>query len=102
MRAESFGGVQPNLSLGMFKETVVPLPPLEEQREIVERAAVALATSDRLSAAITSAETSLDDASRAALRHAFRGDLGMTEAGPIIAGNEPAHEEADRSAVAMP
>jgi restriction endonuclease S subunit len=27
----------------MFKETVLPLPPLEEQREIVKRAAVALA-----------------------------------------------------------
>jgi type I restriction enzyme S subunit len=55
MRAASLGGVQPNLSLGMFKETVLPLPPLEEQREIVKRAAVALATSERLNAAITSA-----------------------------------------------
>ena len=100
MRAESFGGVQPNLSLGMFKEAVLPLPPLEEQREIVERAGVALATSDRLSASITSAERSLGDASRAALRRVFRGDLGSTEAGPIIAGDEPAREQAHRTAVA--
>jgi type I restriction enzyme S subunit len=102
MRAASLGGVQPNLSLRMFKETVLRLPPLEEQREIVERAAAALAASDRLRAAITSAETSLGEASRAALRHAFRGDLIPTGGEPIIAGDEPAHSEADRSAVPTP
>ncbi|MHB8658551.1 MAG: restriction endonuclease subunit S [Solirubrobacteraceae bacterium] len=102
MRAASLGGVQPNLSLGMFKETVLPLPPLDEQFVIVERAAVALATADRLRAAISSVEHSLSDASRAAVRRAFRGDLVPTEAKPIIGGDEPAHEEADRSAVATP
>lgn len=75
MRAASLGGVQPNLSLGMFKETVMPLPPLEEQRVIVERAAAALATADRLRVAISSGEVSLSGASRAAVRRAFRGDL---------------------------
>jgi type I restriction enzyme S subunit len=102
MRAASLGGVQPNLSLGMFKETVLPLPPLDEQRVIVERAAAALATADRLRAAIASVERLLGDASRAAVRRAFRGDLVPTEAEPIIAGDEPAHKEADRSAVATP
>lgn len=100
MRAASLGGVQPNLSLGMFKETVLGLPPLDEQRVIVERAAAALATADRLRAAIASVESLLGDASRAAMRRAFRGDLVPTEAEPIIAGDEPALDEADRSAVA--
>lgn len=84
----------------MFKETVLPLPPLDEQRVIVERAAAALATADRLRAAIASVESLLGVASRAAVRRAFRGDLVPTEAEPIIAGDEPAHHEADRSAVA--
>lgn len=102
MRAASLGGVQPNLSLGMFKETVLPLPPLDEQRVIVERAAASLAIADRLRAAIASVESLLGDASRATVRRAFRGDLVPTEDEPIIAGDEPAHEEADRSAVATP
>jgi type I restriction enzyme, S subunit len=102
MRAASLGGVQPNLSLGVFKETVLPLPPLDEQRVIVERAAAALAIADRLRAAIASVESLLGDASRATVRRAFRGDLVPTEAEPIIAGDEPAREEADRSTVATP
>lgn len=102
MRASSLGGVQPNLSLGMFKETVLPLPPLDEQRVIVERAAAALATADRLRAAISSAEVSLSNASRAAVGRAFRGDLVPTEAEPIIGRDEPAYEDTNRSAVAPP
>ncbi len=99
MRAASLGGVQPNLSLGMFKETVLPFPPLEEQREIVKRANVALATSDRLSAAITSAERSLGDASRAALRRAFRGDLGPGDDRPAM---NPLTKNPTEAAVAIP
>jgi type I restriction enzyme S subunit len=100
MRAEAIGGVQPNLSLGMFRDTVLPLPPLEEQRVIVERAASALAVCDRLRAAIVSAEASLGEASRAALRQAFSGNLVATGVEPIIAGDEPAKSGAEQSAVA--
>lgn len=88
MRAASLGGVQPNLSLGLFKETVVPLPPLEEQHDIVERATAALATSDRLRAAISTAETALGAASRAAVRRAFRGELAIEPRDPVRAYSE--------------
>lgn len=37
IRQLSFGGVQPNLSLGAIRETPLPLPPAEEQAEIVRR-----------------------------------------------------------------
>ncbi len=37
IRLESAGGVQPNLNLGIVKQTVLPLPSTEEQNEIVDR-----------------------------------------------------------------
>lgn len=37
MRALSFGGVQQNLSLGLIKRTLVPLPPSEERAALVGR-----------------------------------------------------------------
>lgn len=36
IRRLSFGGVQPNLSLGIIKSTAIPLPPLDEQHIIVD------------------------------------------------------------------
>lgn len=42
IRRQAFGGVQPNLSLGVIKETPVPLPPRSEQAEIVNRASALL------------------------------------------------------------
>jgi type I restriction enzyme S subunit len=95
MRAESVGGVQPNLSLGMFKDTVLSLPPLEEQRVIIERAAATLATAEQVRAAIASAEDSLIRASRAAVGRAFRCYVVPTGDKSKIGSNEPAHEDAD-------
>jgi len=37
IRRISFGGVQPNLSLSVIRDTLVPLPPIPEQSEIVSR-----------------------------------------------------------------
>lgn len=78
IRALSVGGVQPNLSLGMIKDTRLPLPPLEEQAEIVRRAAAALAVADRLADQIELAAGTLDRVSGATLAKAFRGELVLT------------------------
>lgn len=37
IRLKSSGGVQPNLNLSIVKETKIPLPPMAEQQEIVDR-----------------------------------------------------------------
>jgi type I restriction enzyme S subunit len=79
IRALSVGGVQPNLNLGMIKDTLLPLPPLEEQAEIVRRAATALTVADRLSSQIEQAAGALDRVSRATLAKAFRGELVPAE-----------------------
>ena len=75
IRALSVGGVQPNLNLGMIKDTLLPLPPLEEQAEIVRRAAIALAIAERLATEIDRAERTLERTSRSSLAKAFRGEL---------------------------
>lgn len=80
VRALSVGGVQPNLNLGMIKDTLLPLPPREEQVEIVRRATVALETADRLATQIEQVEGTLGRVSRASLGKAFRGELVPTEA----------------------
>lgn len=80
VRALSIGGVQPNLNLGMIRDTFIPLPPLDEQREILRRAAVALETVDRLAAQIDRTTSALNRVFKAALAKAFRGELVPTEA----------------------
>jgi type I restriction enzyme S subunit len=80
VRALSAGGVQPNLNLGVIKDTLLPLPPPEEQAVIVRRATVALEAADRLATQIEQLEGTLDRISRAALTKAFRGELVPTEA----------------------
>jgi type I restriction enzyme S subunit len=80
VRALSVGGVQPNLNLGVIKDTLLPLPPRAEQAEIVRRATAALEAADRLATQIEQVEGTLDRISRAALGKAFRGELVPTEA----------------------
>lgn len=80
VRALSVGGVQPNLNLGMIKDTLLPLPPPVEQAEIVRRATVALETVDRLTTQLAQSQEALDSGSRASLVKAFRGELVPTEA----------------------
>jgi len=42
IRTLSSGGVQPNLNLGLVKSTLIPLPPEQEQDEILDRLDVCL------------------------------------------------------------
>ncbi len=80
VRALSIGGVQPNLNLGMIKATSIPLPPLDEQHEIVRRTDTMLATAERLTTQIEHVESTLERVGRGSLAKAFRGDLVPTEA----------------------
>ncbi len=58
----------------------LPMPPIEEQREIVARATAALHVVDRLEAAVSAANVALDRAMRGALSKAFRGRLVSADA----------------------
>lgn len=81
IRALSFGGVQPNLSLGSIRDTVLPLPPLSEQVEIVNRVERLLATSANLRGRIDVASRLVDRSSQAVLAKAFRGELHSASQG---------------------
>ena len=75
IRQVSFGGVQPNLSLGVIRDSVIPLPPHEEQLEIVRRANSMLAADDSLASWITQADQRVERTSQAVLAKALRGEL---------------------------
>lgn len=75
IRLLSFGGVQPNLSLGVIRDTTLPLPPHDEQIEIVRRVTRLLSLADGLSEKISKASKHVDRSSQAILAKAFRGGL---------------------------
>ena len=75
IREQAEGGVQPNLSLGKVKTFKVPLPSLEEQREIVRRIETAFAKIDRLKAEAAKALKLLGHLDQRILAKAFAGDL---------------------------
>ena len=56
VRAKSFGGVQPNLSLTVVRDLAVPLPPLGEQRETVQRVEELLTSAEEIAARVALAE----------------------------------------------
>lgn len=75
IRQLSFGGVQPNLSLDVIRRMTIPVPPLEEQREIVRRVDQLLADAEGISSRIDSASRRVVSSSQAVLAKAFRGEL---------------------------
>lgn len=75
IRLLSFGGVQPNLSLGVVRATEIPLPPIGEQAEIVRRVKEVLAIADRLRDRVDQAVGRVERSSHAVLAKAFRGEL---------------------------
>ncbi len=87
IRQLSFGGVQPNLSLGVIRDTLVPLPPESEQDEIVHRVDEILNLVAVLRERIEIANKKLARSSQAILSKAFRGELS-----PVIGQEAPAFE----------
>ena len=85
-RAATSAG-QYNISLGVLKELIVPLPPLAEQETIVEAVEDQLSVIDHLEADLDAKLTNAQALRQAILRHAFTGQLV-----PQDPNDEPASE----------
>lgn len=66
---------QGKLALGRVEVFPIPLPPLEEQKEIVKRIEQLFAFADKLEARYTKAKAMLDKLPQSILAKAFRGEL---------------------------
>jgi type I restriction enzyme S subunit len=75
LRAESSGGNQQNLNLGIIKQWEILLPPLPEQEEIVRRITEFFALADEIEVRYTKAKTHVDRITQSILVKAFQGEL---------------------------
>lgn len=75
VRLASFGGVQPNLTLGVIRDIALPLPPLAEQAEIVRRVELVLELISALEDRVEAARRGTARSSQAVLASALRGSL---------------------------
>lgn len=75
IRRLSSGGVQPNLNLGIVKKTLVPFPPLEEQKLIVEALESKLTVCDKIEEAISQSLLQSESLRQSILKKAFEGKL---------------------------
>jgi len=85
------GGAQPNISQGILRRLEVSVPPLEEQRRIVEEVEEHLSVIDAMRASIERAERRSAMLRRSILERAFRGELV-----PQDPSDEPASVLLDR------
>ena len=69
------GGGQPNIKLELLNDYPFPLPPKEEQKEIVRKVEQLFAFADKIEARYTKAKTILDKLPQSILAKAFRGEL---------------------------
>lgn len=79
------GGGQPNIKLELLNDYPFPMPPFEEQQEIVRRVEQLFAVADQIEARYAKAKAMLDKLPRAILAKAFRGELA-----PQDENDEPA------------
>lgn len=68
------------LNLGLIREVAVPVPPLDEQREIVRRVDALFAVADKIEKHLAAAMARADKITQAVLAKAIRGELVPTEA----------------------
>lgn len=73
-RAKATAG-QFNLTLEICRELPLPVPPAEEQTEIVHRVEQLFAFADQLEAKVASAKSRIDHLTQSILAKAFRGEL---------------------------
>ena len=71
----AYGGAQPNISGKMIESLLLPLPPLSEQRRIVEKIEELLALVDDLEANKTDLQSYIKQAKSKVLEMAIRGEL---------------------------
>ncbi|MBU6419251.1 MAG: restriction endonuclease subunit S [Proteobacteria bacterium] len=74
-KAITAGVAQQKVSLDRFRQLALPIAPLEEQSEIIQRIEAAFTRADRLEAEATRAKTLLDRLESTILAEAFRGEL---------------------------
>jgi len=65
------GGAQPNLNMGKIKNTIIPIPPLEEQKAIVEKVELVMAKCAVLETEINQSEQYAQQLMRAVLKEGF-------------------------------
>lgn len=65
------GGAQPNLNMAKIKNTVIPIPPLEEQKTIVEKVETLMQKCSALEKEITQSEQHANMLMQAVLKEAF-------------------------------
>lgn len=87
LRRKAAGGMQPNLNLSLLKETLVALPPTNEQEKIVERVESALSIEAAMSSLLTLDGVKAERLRQSILKHAFAGRLV-----PQNDADEPASE----------
>lgn len=66
------GGAQPNLNMGKIRSTIVPLPPLAEQKRIVKKLEEVMNLCDELKTTITDNQTYTDQLLQVALKDALQ------------------------------
>ena len=71
---------QKNINLGILSEVAVPLPPFEEQQEIVRRVEELFALAEKIENRVKIATARADKMTQSILAKAFRGRLVPTEA----------------------
>jgi type I restriction enzyme S subunit len=71
---------QKNINLEILREVAVPLPPLEEQREIVRRVEALFKLADAIEKRVVMATARAEKLTQSILSKAFRGELVPTEA----------------------
>jgi type I restriction enzyme S subunit len=75
LRAMAAGGVQPNLNLSIIKQTVLPLPPLAEMREICDEVDQRLSESRSVAQEVADRAPVVHALRQSILRAAFSGQL---------------------------
>lgn len=71
----AFGATRLRIDIPMFKGFPIPLPPREEQNEIVRRVEQLLFLADQISCKVTAAQNHIGELTKTTLDKAFRGEL---------------------------
>lgn len=72
---KAYGAAQPNISVGLLKSTLIFLPPLPEQEEIVRRVEKLFAIADKVEEQYKKAMERVEKLEQSILAKAFRGEL---------------------------
>lgn len=80
LQTQIHGATRPRINTTQLRNTPIPYPPLEEQKEIVRQVDKLFALADKLESHYQKAKARVDKLSQSILAKAFRGELVITEA----------------------